>query len=141
MRGDLPLCPFLPGTVPSGPGVAPGGASGWRVSVRDGERPPTLSVQLVILSRDETTGDDLAALGTRAEIIDSLAVHNTAPETEGDDVLHGPGIRIELPPGEPVTQMLMTIVEEEIAWQVIMRLAKTMQWKLLDPATGREFSP
>ena len=100
-----------------------------------------MSVQLVILSREETAGDALAPLGSRAQIIESLAVHNTAPETEGDDLLHGPGIRIELPPAEPITQMLMTIVEEEIAWQVIMRLAKDMEWKLLDPATGREFSP
>ncbi len=104
-------------------------------------RTPTVSVQLVILSREENTGDGLAPIGTRAQILERLADHNTAPEVEGDDLLHGPGIRIELPPGDPVTQMLMTIVEEEIAWQVIMRLAKNMEWKLLDPATGREFSP
>ena len=60
---------------------------------------------------------------------------------DGEDILYGPGIRIELPPGEPITQMLMTIVEEEIAWQVIMRLAKGLRWKLLDPATGRELNP
>jgi len=121
------------------PGETPGAAA--RTVRTPVENPPTLSVQLVILSRDETPGDDLAPLGTRAQILENLAVHNTAPETEGDDLLHGPGIRIELPPGDPVTQMLMTIVEEEIAWQVIMRLAKNLEWKLLDPATGREFSP
>jgi hypothetical protein len=97
--------------------------------------------QLVILSRHEATGDGLAPLGTRQEVVDGLARHNTSAEAEGDDILFGPGIRIELPPGDLVTQMLLTIVEEEIAWQVIMRLAKQLNWKLLDPATGREFSP
>ena len=99
------------------------------------------SQQLVILSRDEPTGDGLASLGSRDEIIHQLSPYNTAPEGDGEDILYGPGIRIELPPGEPITQMLMTIVEEEIAWQVIMRLAKGLRWKLLDPATGRELNP
>ena len=83
--------------------------------------------QLVILSRAEATGDGLSSLGSRRDVVDRLGVHNTAPERDGDDMLFGPGIRIELPPGEPVTQMLLTIVEEEIAWQVIMRLAKTLE--------------
>jgi hypothetical protein len=99
------------------------------------------SHQLVILSREESSGEGLAAIGTRQEIVGQLKSLNTAPAVDGEDILHGPGITIELPPGEPVTQMLMTIVEEEIAWQVIMRLAKDLQWKLLDPATGRELVP
>ncbi len=99
------------------------------------------SQQLVILSREEQTNDGLAPLGSRAEVIRQLAERNTGPERDGGEVLYGPGIRIELPPGEPVSQMLMTVVEEEIAWQVIMRLAKDMQWKLRDMATGREWSP
>ncbi len=97
--------------------------------------------QLVILARGESIGDSLLPLGSRDEIIRQAAIYNTAPETDGRDILFGPGIRIELPPGEPVRQMLMTVTEEEIAWQVIMRLAKDLQWKLLDPATGRELSP
>ncbi len=75
------------------------------------------------------------------EIVQKLEAYNTAPESDGQDILYGPGIRVEMPPGEPVTQMLMTVVEEEIAWQVIMRLAKGLHWKLLDPATGRELNP
>ena len=98
--------------------------------------------QLVILSRAESSGDGLASLGDRTEIVRKLAVRNTAPEREDRaDLLFGPGIRIELPPGEPVTQMLVTIIEEEIAWQVVMRLARELEWKLLDPATGRELCP
>jgi hypothetical protein len=98
--------------------------------------------QFVILSREEPTADGMAPLGSRCEILEQLSRFNTAPEnSESDDVLYGPGIRIELPPGDPVTQLLMTLVEEQIAWTVIMRMAKGMQWKLLDPATGRELAP
>ena len=97
--------------------------------------------QYVILSRDEPTGNGLASLGSREDTLHRLSAYHTAPECDGEDILYGPGIRIELPPGDTVTQMLMTITEEEIAWQVIMPLVKSLQWKLLDPATGRELSP
>lgn len=100
-----------------------------------------VSQQLVILARAASTDDGLPPLGSRDEILERLAGLNTAPAQAGEDILYGPGIRIELPPGDPVSQMLMTVVEEEIAWQVIMRLAKDMQWKLRDMATGREWSP
>lgn len=66
---------------------------------------------------------------------------NTAPDREGGDTLYGPGIRIELPPGEPVTQMLLSVTEEEIAWQVIMKMARTLAWRLYDPVSGRELNP
>jgi len=99
------------------------------------------SQQIVILSRDEGAGDGLPSLGSRTEVLADLAGRNTAPECNGGDILYGPGIRIEMPPGEPVTQLLLTVVEEEIAWQVIMRLAKDFQWKLRDVATGRELTP
>ena len=97
--------------------------------------------QLVILAHNDGTDEGLSPLGTRKEIIEQLGIYNTAPETAGGDVLYGPGIRIELPPDEPVRQMLMTIVEEEIAWLVIMRLAKGLHWRLLDPVSGRELQP
>ena len=102
----------------------------------------SLSQQLVILSREEPSGNGLAPLGPRSEVVSQLGRFNTAPESDAaPDVLYGPGIRLELAPGDPVTQILLTVVEEEIAWQVIMRLAKEFQWKLLDPASGRELSP
>ena len=97
--------------------------------------------QLVILSREETSDDGPAPLGARGEILAQLADLNTAPDHEGQDVLYGPGIRIELPPDDPVRQMLMTVVEDEIAWLVIERLGRKMLWKLVDPATGREWCP
>ncbi len=106
------------------------------------ECPSVTTKQFVILNRDHGDGQELKSLGSRRELLERLAALNTMPEQDGEDVLHGPGLSIQMPPeSDPVRQMLMTIVEEEIAWQVIMRLAKTMEWKLLDPATGREFSP
>jgi len=97
--------------------------------------------QFVILARGDSPNNGLAPIGDRSEILELLSERNTAPESPGDDILYGPGIRIEIPPGEPVTQMLMTVVEDEIAWLVIERLARELEWKLLDPATGREWNP
>lgn len=101
---------------------------------------PVATKQFVILARQMSPGEGLAALGTRAEVFGQLADLNTTPETEGEDVMYGPGIRIEMSPGEPVTQMLLTVMEEEIAWLVIPRIARTLAWRVLDPETGRELN-
>lgn len=96
----------------------------------------------VILSPEESGKNGLAAIGTRAEIIKKLDTLNTSPERPGEDVLWGPGIRIDLPPEkDPVDQMLLTVVEEEIAFLVIMRIGRICQWRILDPETGRELNP
>jgi hypothetical protein len=101
-----------------------------------------MAQQFVILSRDPASNNGMAPIGRRDEIVHTLSRFNTAPERDGDDVLYGPGIRIEMPPGqETVTQMLMSITEEEIAWLVVMRLARELKWKILDPESGRELSP
>lgn len=99
--------------------------------------------QYVILSRKPSSGNGLAPLGTRREVVDQLGRFNTSPErADVDDVLWGPGVRIDLPPlVDPITQMLLTVVEEEIGWMVIIRLAKHFQWKIVDTATGRELNP
>jgi hypothetical protein len=98
--------------------------------------------QFVILSRDDASAGEMSPIGPRSEIICELARYNTAPERDGEDVLYGPGVRIELPPHEdPVRQMLITMEEEEIAWHVLIRLAKAFHWKILDPLTGRELAP
>ncbi len=100
--------------------------------------------QFVILS-SQATGEDgtLPSIGPRPDIVEKLALANTSPECTGvKDVLYGPGIRIELTPNQdPVNQMLVTVTEEEIGWQVLTRLINHFQWKLLDPDTGREMSP
>ncbi len=100
--------------------------------------------QFVILSGEDSgqTGS-MPAIGPRAEIVEKLARANTSPESsDAEDVLYGPGIRVELAPNQdPVSQMLVTVTEEEIGWQVLTRLINHFQWKLLDPNTGRELTP
>jgi hypothetical protein len=98
--------------------------------------------QLVILSRESLPDGGLAPLGRRRDIESGLATRNTAAERPGGHTLYGPGIELELAPGQdPVTQMMLTISDEDIAWPVIMRLARELQWKILDPNSGRELSP
>ena len=101
------------------------------------------SRQLVILSGEPPAREGaLSPIGVRREILSKLAKCNTAPDTTGDgDVLYGPGFRIELAPNQdPLTQMLVTVNEEEIGWQVLTHLVHHFHWKLLDPTTGRELS-
>jgi hypothetical protein len=95
----------------------------------------------VILSNQEPAEPGvLAPIGSRVDIVKQLAACNTGPErSETGDILYGPGIRIEMTPGQdPITQMLLTITEEEIGWKVLPRLVNEFRWKVLDPNTGRE---
>jgi hypothetical protein len=109
----------------------------------------------------------MAPIGSRREIIATLRSLNTGPQADpaeslaranrtanssesspngfpesdpiGDDILFGPGIEIELPPGiEPVTQMLLKISDDDIGWDVVRAIAHRTHWKLLDPMSGRE---
>lgn len=98
--------------------------------------------EFIIQSRSEAQGGGLAPLGTRRDIEASLATRNTAPDHEGGHRLYGPGIEIDLAPDQdPVVQMLLTVSDEDIAWNVILRLARELQWKIVDPNTGRALSP
>ncbi|MBX3354961.1 MAG: hypothetical protein KF724_04605 [Phycisphaeraceae bacterium] len=98
--------------------------------------------QFVILSRNSSSDGSLPPIGERRDIVAGLEHCNTAPETADGDILYGPGIEIELPPGQdPVSQMLLSISDEDIAWVVVIRLAREFGWKILDPNTGRELNP
>ncbi|MCH8271572.1 MAG: hypothetical protein IH985_10235, partial [Planctomycetes bacterium] len=47
---------------------------------------------------------------------------------------------VEIPLGvDPVTQAMVTLVEEDIAWPVLMRLCQTTRWSMMDLETGRTF--
>ena len=101
-------------------------------------------MQYVIQARqdDQSSGNGLPSIGARAELLDQLSHYNTAPESgDADDILYGPGIRIELPPGDPINQLLLSVTEEEIAWPVMLRLCRDFHWSILDPNTGRMLNP
>jgi len=101
-----------------------------------------MSKHYVIQARVEEDSTERKSLGTREYILSSLASYNTMPEKEGDDMLWGPGIRIELPPTEgDVQQMLLHFVEETLAWNVMLRLARQFNWSVTDIETGRELKP
>ncbi|MEE2908127.1 MAG: hypothetical protein VX527_09905 [Planctomycetota bacterium] len=96
-----------------------------------------MSHRFVICSQDPPGENGLAPLGARGDIVKQLGTMNTAPEQLGEDVLYGPGIRLEMSPNEdPLKQMILTIVEEEIAWLVIARMAHSMKWRIIDVETG-----
>jgi hypothetical protein len=81
----------------------------------------------------------MTPIGTRREILGILRVLNTAPQANGEDVLYGPGIEVELPPGlDPVTQMLLKLTDEDVGWDVIRAIAHRTHSRLLDPLSGRE---
>lgn len=94
---------------------------------------------MVILSGDAE--GEMSPLGSREQLTAELATVNTGPEKPGEDIFYGPGLRLELSPGQdPVTQMLLTIDDEDIGWITLIALAKRFRWKILDPMTGRELN-
>ena len=96
--------------------------------------------QFVILSRHPATNGDMPALGSRSEVTAGLAHCNTGPETADGDTLYGPGLELQLPLNQdPVRQMVLTISDDDIAWIMIMRIAREFGWKILDTESGREF--
>ncbi len=96
--------------------------------------------QYAITCRASKDGPQI--LGSRREVVEQLASLNTSPEKPGDDVLWGPGLRLEMKPDQdPVTQMLLTVVEEEIAWLSVMRLARVCRWRVVDMESGQELEP
>jgi hypothetical protein len=98
---------------------------------------------LVILSNRTDSNEGRPAIADRRDLIARLAPHNMAPEgPDSPDSLYGPGIRIDLTPGEdPVSQALLEIVDEDIAWVrngPIARLLKALPIRIVDPISGRE---
>ena len=97
--------------------------------------------QLVVLSAAPAQDRGLTALGSRKEIEKQLASLNTHPDGSGDETLYGPGIEFQLASNQdPIVQMLMMVSDEDIAWLVIERIGRTLQWKFVDINTGSELA-
>ena len=85
-------------------------------------------------------------LGTVKEVRESLARFNTAGDGSsrsaslGTELLHGPGMIVELATAQdPVQQAMVTVTDDDIAWPVLSRLCKAAGWKMVDVETGRMF--
>jgi hypothetical protein len=87
--------------------------------------------------RTKSEDGALMPIGSRAEVLAALEVCNTAPDHPGGNVLYGPGLQIDLLPGEdPIRQMSLRITEQDIAWEVISRMRHQFGWRFTDLETG-----
>jgi hypothetical protein len=70
----------------------------------------------------------------------NISVDGSKGSALGTTTLFGPGLVVDLPTSaEELTQVMVTVVEEETAWPVLARLCKTLGWKMMDPESGRTF--
>jgi hypothetical protein len=87
----------------------------------------------------------MSPLGAIAEVMSALAEFNTGIDGTPDRgtgvrLLHGPGYVVEVPTSlDPVSQVLVTINDEDIAMSVLFRLCKKLGWRMTDMETGRTF--
>ncbi len=114
-----------------------------------GRKRQILLVKLLDIDSDEEDGGadtmlNSVPLGTYREVIEQVADSNVAsdgaPESLG--LLYGPGITLQMPmvgPDDPVMQVMVSMDEEEMAWPVLTRMCRRLQWKMLDPDSGRTF--
>lgn len=108
-------------------------------------------IKIPVDEGEDSSGGDAAGtvlesvpLGTYDEVVEALEGYNTSSDgsAESVGVLYGPGFTIQLPfvdRKDPVMQVLVSIEEDGTAWPVLTRICKGLNWKMLDPATGRTF--
>ncbi|QOJ00290.1 MAG: hypothetical protein HRU70_07235 [Phycisphaeraceae bacterium] len=102
--------------------------------------------QVVLMKAGGPKGEPAPPLGTHRDVRDALARFNTAPDgavrskAAGTEVLHGPGMLVEIPTTtDTVQQAMVTMTDDDIAWPVLERLCRGLQWKMVDLETGRAF--
>ena len=98
----------------------------------------------VVLMKSGPDEGTMLPLGSLDEVRQRLGAFNTAPDGDprsdeaGMATLHGPGMVVEFPLNiDPVTQAMVTLVEEDMAWPVLMKLCQTTRWSMMDLDTGR----
>jgi hypothetical protein len=103
--------------------------------------------QLVLyLPKDpEDANAGTTPLGSEGEFIAALAPFNTAPDgsphrSVGTQILHGPGIVIEYTDTQDeINQAILTVVDQDVAWPVLVRICRTLGWKMQDIDSGQVF--
>lgn len=111
----------------------------------------------VVLTRTDDKGQMLP-LGTLREVRETMGRCNLAPDGSGPHgygerlgvaLLFGPGLVCEIAlqdeptankgQGPEVSQVLVSMTDEDFGFPVLLRLCKQAKWKMLDPDTGRSF--
>jgi hypothetical protein len=101
--------------------------------------------QLVLTRPPIAKGDPtVVPLGPRKEVMASLANFNLAPDgtksKTGMEVLWGPGMVMEWPASAvEVSQAMVSVSDDDIAWPVLQRLCKLLGLILVDLESGRSF--
>jgi hypothetical protein len=101
--------------------------------------------QIILMQGKDGDDEGAPTLGRFKDVLGALERFNTAPDGSQKPgnpiaILHGPGMVVEIPTsGDRVNQAIVTLVEEEIAFSILMRLCKKEGWRMVDAESGRAF--
>ena len=101
--------------------------------------------RLMVLSKTKAQGEEMQPLGSLGQIKDQLGAFNTAIDggasaSLGLDRLYGPGFVVDLPTSiDMPMQIMVAVIDDEIAWPVLSRICRTLGWSLSDAESGRVF--
>lgn len=103
--------------------------------------------------RLKAEGGGLVPLASRDEVVRFFRSFNTAPDRTGADILHGPGIRVEMPPmQDPVMQLTVSVTEDELFHILffgtaneprgrLLRATLEQGWRFFDPVRAEYVPP
>ena len=100
------------------------------------------SRQFVLMRPPRSPGSSPVPLGSLRALREAFAPYNTAPDgspsASGTELLHGPGLVVEIPTGLPeINQAMLTVTDDDIAWPVLSRACRVQGWTLVDLESGR----
>ena len=84
-------------------------------------------------------------MGRADDVAELVSRYNTAHDGSrgaslGTRALFGPGFTMQVPTStDTVTQVMVSVTEQEIAWPVLSRLCKDLGWRMMDTETGQVF--
>ena len=99
---------------------------------------------MVLMKAGDSPGVSGGPLGSSRSIKEAFAPYNTGPDggiaNTGLEVLHGPGMTIEMPLNQTeIQQAMVTVLDDDIAWPVLSKACRKLGWTMIDLETGRAF--